>query len=116
MPRDPNNWNSDELRQRFEAFAARFNETSRPGPGGAAARPPADDYFASLRDLFTRDVTARDFRDLVGQDSEDTLRFFTREIDFSALERKPWYARYPAAVWKVFVALAFRLSPARRVV
>jgi serine phosphatase RsbU (regulator of sigma subunit) len=116
MPRDPNNWNSDELRQRFEAFAAGFKEKSHPGPGEATARPPADHYVASLRDLFTRDVTARDFQDLVGQDSEDTLRFFTREIDFSALERKPWYARYPAAAWKVFLALAFRLSPARRVI
>src|SRR5262249_13095030 len=66
-------------------------------------------------DLFTRDVTARDFQELVGRDPQDTYRFFTREIDFSSLEGKPWYERYPASAWKIFLALAFRLSPARRV-
>jgi phosphoserine phosphatase RsbU/P len=116
MPRDPNHWSSDELRQRFEAFSARFAERGRSGPAGAAAAPPADDYWQSLQDLFTRDVTARDFQDLVRRDGEDTWRFFTREIDFSALEQKPWFKRYPAAVWKVFLALAYRLSPARRVI
>jgi len=116
MPRDPNHWSSDELRQRFEAFAARFGEKGGPGPAGASPVPRADDYWTSLQDLFTRDVTARDFQDLVGRDREDTWRFFTREIDFSSLEHKPWYQRYPAAVWKVFLALAFRLSPARRVI
>src|SRR5437773_8343013 len=116
MPRDPNHWSSDELRQRFEAFSARFAEKGRPGPAGASAAPPADDYWKSLQDLFTRDVTARDFQDLVRRDGEDTWRFFTREIDFSGLERKPWYRRYPAGMWKVFLALAFRLSPARRVI
>src|SRR5207244_8241255 len=118
MPRDPNRWNhrQEELRQRFEAFAGRFAERARPAPG--AARPPlrSDDYLESLQDLFTRDVTARDFQDLVGRDSQDTLRFFTRELDFSDLEAKPWYARHPARVGRVFLALAFRLGPARRVI
>jgi serine phosphatase RsbU (regulator of sigma subunit) len=116
MPRDPNNWSSDELRHRFEAFAARFAEKARGGAAGVAGTPAADDYWQSLQDLFTRDVTARDFKDLVGRDSEDTWRFFTREIDFSGLEQKPWYQRYPAAAWKIFLALAYRLSPARRVI
>jgi len=116
MPRDPNHWSSEELRQRFEAFTARFAEKGRPGPAAASVAPLADDYWKSLQDLFTRDVTARDFQELVGRDSEDTWRFFTREIDFSGLQDKPWFARYPAMVWKVFLALAFRLSPARRVV
>src|SRR5437870_13502641 len=118
MPRDPNRWThrQEELRQRFEAFAGRVAERARPAPGAARPPPRSDDYMESLQDLFTRDVTARDFQDLVGRDSEDTLRFFTREIDFSDLEAKPWYARHPAKAWRVFLALAFRLSPARRVV
>jgi serine phosphatase RsbU (regulator of sigma subunit) len=117
MPRDPNRWNaqSEELRHRIEALTARFAEKSRPSPGGAPPRPPAEEYWESLQDLFTRDVTARDFQDLVGREPQDTLRFFTREIDFSSLEGKPWYERYPATAWKVFLAMAFRLSPARRV-
>lgn len=116
MPRDPNPWSNDELRQRFEKFAANFGEKARPGPAGTPSPPPSDDYWKSLQDLFTRDVTAREFRDLVGRDSEDTWRFFTREIDFSGLEQKPWFIRYPATAWKIFLASAFRLSPARRVI
>jgi len=116
MPRDPNNWSSEELKQRFEAFAARFAEKGHPGAAGAPAAPAPDDYWQSLQDLFTRDVTAREFRDLVGRDREDTWRFFTREIDFSGLDRKPWFARYPAMAWKIFLTMAFRLSPARRVI
>jgi serine phosphatase RsbU (regulator of sigma subunit) len=116
MPRDPNHWSTDELRQRFEAFAARFAEKAHPGPGAPSPGPPPDDYWASLQDLFTRDVTAREFQELVQRDSEDTWRFFTREIDFSGVQDKPWFARYPAMAWKVFLALAFRLSPARRVI
>jgi hypothetical protein len=109
----------DDLRQRFDALASRFAEKARPSPGPGAPPPTGDywaDHWASVQDLFTRDVTAREFEDLVGRDSEDTLRFFTREVDFSGLEGKPWYERYPLMVWKVFLAMAFRLSPARRVV
>lgn len=105
----------DDLRRRFEELAARIGEKSRPSAGAPGSPPPADDYWQSLQDLFTRDVTADHFKDLVSRDSEDTLRFFTREIDFSALACKPWYQRYPAMAWKVFHAMAFRLSPARRV-
>jgi len=108
MEKDPNHPHPtpDDLRRRFEEFAARFAEKSRPSPGAPGPAPAADDYWESLQDLFTRDVTARDFKDLVSRDSEDTLRFFTREIDFSALESKPWYERYPATAWKVFLAMA----------
>jgi phosphoserine phosphatase RsbU/P len=118
MNHDPKRWNAEteELRQRFEALAARFAEKARPAPGGPSRRPPAEEYWSSLQDLFTRDVTAGEFKDLVGREREDTLRFFTREVDFSALAAKPWWERYPAMAWKVFVAMAFRLSPARRVI
>src|SRR6185503_5487097 len=37
-----------------------------------------------------------------------------REIDFASLHRYRWYKRYPLAAWKVFLAVAYRLSPARR--
>jgi phosphoserine phosphatase RsbU/P len=117
MAKDPNHPHPapDDLRRRFEELAARIGEKSRSAAGGPTSAPPADDYWGSLQDLFTRDVTADHFKDLVSRDSEDTLRFFTREIDFSALASKPWYERYPATAWKVFLAMAFRLSPARRV-
>jgi serine phosphatase RsbU (regulator of sigma subunit) len=107
----------DDLRQRFDEFAARVGEKARPrsGPGrGPSAAPPSGDYWRSVQDLFTRDLSSADLEDLV-RDTPDAFRFFTREIDFASLERRPWFRRYPAAGWRVFLALAFRLSPARRV-
>jgi len=110
-----------DLRHRFEGFAARFGERSRPGgsppPPGAPHTPPAldEDYWDTLHQLFTRDVTARGLRELVEQDAHDTFQFFTREVDFASIAHRPWYERYPLALWKVFLATAYRLSPARRI-
>jgi serine phosphatase RsbU (regulator of sigma subunit) len=102
-------------RNRFDAFAARFTE--KPGPRKDPTPPPpgaTDDYWRGVQELFTRDVTERGLRELIQQDTPDTVRFFTREIDFAALSHLPWYKRYPLAVWRVFLHIAFRLSPARR--
>lgn len=108
----------DDLRHRFDEFAARVGERARPRarPGGAAGGALSDDYWENVQDLFTRDVSAREFRDLFTYDTEDTFRFFTREVDLAGVWSRPWYERYPMAVWKVFLATAFRLSPARRIV
>jgi serine phosphatase RsbU (regulator of sigma subunit) len=102
-------------RNRFDAFAARFTEKS----GGRRDPPPpppgaTDDPWRGIQELFTRDVTERGLRELVQQDTPDTVRFFTREVDFAALSHLPWYKRYPLAIWRVFLHIAFRLSPARR--
>jgi phosphoserine phosphatase RsbU/P len=106
----------DDLRHRFDAFAARVGEAarSRARPGGPGAL--SDDYWQNVQDLFTRDVSARAFRDLFGYDAQDAFRFFTREVDLERVWPRPWYQRYPIAAWKVFLATAFRLSPARRIV
>lgn len=106
----------DDLRHRFEAFASQFAERTRPRGSKAQARHALDQgYWESVQDLFTRDVTERGLRSLVAHEAQDTFRFFTREIDFAALRRLPWFKRYPAAVWQVFLATAFGLSPARRI-
>jgi hypothetical protein len=104
----------DDLRQRFDEFAARVGERARP-PRGPGAPPLTDDYWASVQDLFTRDLTSAAFEDLLQRDTPDAFRFFTKGIDLDSLARRPWYTRYPLAVWSVFLALAFRLSPARRI-
>jgi sigma-B regulation protein RsbU (phosphoserine phosphatase) len=104
-----------DLRQRFDAFAARFSEHPGGRPGAGAGAALSDDYWENVQALFTRDVTAKEFHDLVGYDTPDAWRYFSREIDFAALQAKPWYYRYPVTAWKVFLAMAFRLSPARRV-
>lgn len=59
-------------------------------------------------------MTSEGLQALVQQETRDTYRFFTREIDFDALRPRPWHERYPIAVWKVFQAMAYRLNPARR--
>lgn len=106
---------TDDLRQRFDEFAAKVGERARPrGPGGPAAPPPTGDYWSSVQDLFTRDLSSAAFEDLLQRDTPDAFRFFTKGIDLDSLGRRPWYERYPLAVWSVFLALAFRLSPARR--
>jgi serine phosphatase RsbU (regulator of sigma subunit) len=107
-----------DWRQRFDDFAARVGERSRAHarPGAPAAGALSDDYWHNVQDLFTRGVSAREFRDLFAQDTQDTFRFFTREVDLEGVWPRPWYQRYPLAAWKVFLATAFRLSPARRIV
>jgi len=105
-----------DLRHRFDAFAARFWEKAAPDRPASPSRPPADpdDYWESVQELFTRDVTERGLRELALTDAQDTFRYFTREVDLSGLGQKPWYKRYPLSVWRVYLHTAFRLSPARR--
>jgi serine phosphatase RsbU (regulator of sigma subunit) len=104
-----------DLKARFESFAARFTEKSQPSPPRTGVAPALkEDYWRSVQDLFTRDVTGRGLSELVRHDASETLRFFLREVDLDALQRLPWYERHPKALWKVFLAMAYRLSPARR--
>ena len=108
-----------DVRHRFDRFAARFAERVRPRPSGGAGarRPPAgsDGYWQNVQDLFTQDITERGLRELVEHEAQDTFRFFTRDVQLQDLERKPWYKRWPVSTWRVFLATAFRLSPARRI-
>jgi len=108
----------DDLRHRFDEFAAKVGEQARGRgrPGAAAPGALSDDYWTNVHDLFTRDVSARAFQDLFAYDAQDTFRFFTREVDLAPVWSRPWYQRYPMMAWKVFLATAFRLSPARRIV
>jgi len=108
-----------DVRHRFEQFTARFAERVRPR-GQAGARPggsPAsrDGYWQNVQDLFMQDVTERGLRELVEHEAQDTFRFFTRDVDLHDLEGKPWFKRWPISAWRVFLAIAFRLNPARRI-
>jgi hypothetical protein len=96
-------------RERFEELAARIG--SRPG-----GRPAlTDDYWQALRDLFTRDVTHQGLRELIEHEAQETFRFLTREVSLADLERLPFWRRHPKALWRFFLAVAYRLSPWRRV-
>jgi serine phosphatase RsbU (regulator of sigma subunit) len=108
-----------DVRHRFEQFAARFAERVRPRPAGGPGprRPPSssDGYWQNVQDLFLQGVTEKGLRELVEHEAHDTFRFFTRDVDLQDLGPKPWFKRWPLSVWRVFLATAFRLSPARRI-
>ena len=104
-----------DLRDRYDRFAAAFGaEMRRRGPRAARGTADQDQYWNAVHDLFTRDVTSQSLRALVEHETRETYHFFTREIDLSDLERRPWYERYSVAGWRVFEAMAYRLHPARR--
>lgn len=48
-------------------------------------------------------------------DAGETLRFFARDVELGPLLARPWYQRYPLIAFRVFLAMAYRLSPPRRV-
>ncbi len=100
---------------RLADFAARFEERTRPRADEARPRGLLKSVLYDLRDLFTKDVTRAGLRDLVRRDAQETFRFYTRTVDLDSLQTLPRYKRYPAAAWKIFVALAYRLSPPRRI-
>jgi serine phosphatase RsbU (regulator of sigma subunit) len=103
---------AESSRERFEELASRFGGTrTRPG-----ARPAlTEGYWQALKDLFTRDVTHAGLRQLLEYESQETFRFLTREVDVTDLAGLPWYERHPRSGWRFFLAVAFRLSPWRRV-
>jgi serine phosphatase RsbU (regulator of sigma subunit) len=102
---------AEKSRERFEDLAIRFRASQR------KAGPPAltEGYWQSLRDLFTRDVTPEGLRRLLQHEAHETFRFLTREVEVSDLAGLPWYQRHPRSFWRFFLAVAFRLSPWRRV-
>jgi len=109
---------SSGFSKRLADFEARFEERSRSRPRTSriGGRPRIiHTVIQDLGELFTRDVTREGLRDLVKRDARETYRFYTSTVDFESLRSLPRHKRYPAAAWKVFVALAYRLSPPRRI-
>ncbi len=104
----------ENQRSRFEAFTERFEEQASAIRAGRKAGT-LNSLYQNLYDLFTKDVTQEGLRDLVSRDPRAAFRFFTRNIDFKALEHLPWYRRYPEIVSRIFIALSYQLGPARRI-
>jgi sigma-B regulation protein RsbU (phosphoserine phosphatase) len=101
--------------KRLTDFSARFEEHGQARGPTIKSVGVLRTIMKDLRDLFTKDVTRAGLRDLVKRDAQETFRFYTRTVDLESLEKLRWFRRYPAAAWKVFVALAHRLSPPRRI-
>jgi sigma-B regulation protein RsbU (phosphoserine phosphatase) len=100
----------EELAERLGSGQGRASKGPRPAPG----RFWSDEDWRGLRELFTRDVTGHGLREF-HYETRDAYRFFVRELDFAGLETHPWYKRYPLMAWRIFLAMAYRLSPARRI-
>ncbi len=104
----------DSFREKLDEFAGRFDERMRDALKGKGPKALESTYW-NLRDLFTQGVTREGLKQLIEKDTRDTFRFLTSEVDFAALRQKPWYIRCPKTLWQVFLSLAYRLSPPRRV-
>jgi hypothetical protein len=102
---------AEKSRERFEGLAQRF------GPRARRPDRPAltEDYWESLRQLFTQDVTHQGLRILLQREAQDTFRFLTREVNLDDLSELPWHQRHPRTLWRFFLAVSYRLSPWRRV-
>jgi serine phosphatase RsbU (regulator of sigma subunit) len=102
---------AEKSRERFEDLAGRFRASAR------KAGPPAltEGYWQGLRDLFTRDLTPAGLRRLLQHEAQETFQFLTREVDLADLAGLPRHRRWPRSAWRFFLAVAFRLSPWRRV-
>ena len=101
-------------RRRFEELADRVGEKARPAGRRAESAAFEEGYWQELRDLFTRDLSSRELQRLLTHEARESLRYFVRELDFEALASLPWYKRHPRIAWRTFTAIAYRLSPARR--
>jgi phosphoserine phosphatase RsbU/P len=99
--------------RRLAKLATRFESRDEGTPAGAPRRLGRI-FIDDLHDLFTRDITREGLRDLVSRDAREAMRFYARTVDLRLLRSLPWYKRYPLAAWKIFIALAYRLSPPRR--
>jgi serine phosphatase RsbU (regulator of sigma subunit) len=105
---------AERTRERFDELASRFAAEARKARARSAPALDAD-YWKALQDLFTRDVTHEGLSALFRQETQDTFHFFTREIDLSDVQARPWHKRLPIALWRTFQAVAYRLSPWRRI-
>jgi sigma-B regulation protein RsbU (phosphoserine phosphatase) len=100
---------------RLSDFIAGFEK-----PSGASGPEPASMKFhhmfvRDLHELITRDLTRQALKDFVNRDARDTMRFYARAVDLESIRQLPWHRRYLIASWKIFVALAHKLNPPRRI-
>ena len=60
-------------------------------------------------------MTHQGLRELVEHEAQETFRFLTREVNLDDLAARPWHERWPKSALRFFLAVAYRLSPWRRV-
>ena len=108
------------IRQRLAEFEAFFQNKVQPEQQAPVSKsglvPALRSAVDSLRHLFTEGITREGLTELFRRETRETLQFFTRQVDLAPLRSSPWFKRYPRTLWIVFTAMAYRLSPPRRIV
>jgi hypothetical protein len=77
-------------------------------PTGARAR----EFF----EVYTRDLKASDLQRLFTRDAREAYEFFSRGVDRTGMDGRPWHVRAWNHARLFFLAFTLRLSPARRAI
>jgi sigma-B regulation protein RsbU (phosphoserine phosphatase) len=101
--------------KRLARFIASFEQRSDESGAEPAQMKFRHAFLRDLHELFTRDLTREGLRDLINRDARETMRFYASAVDLESIRHRPRYQRYPIAAWKIFVALAHKLNPPRRI-
>ena len=75
-------------------------------------RPDKGRFFKA----YTRGLNTTDLGRLFTRDAPDAYRFFSRSVDFDALQKLPWHKRALSSARMLFLAFTLRLTPARRLI
>ena len=65
---------------------------------------------------YTQGLTTSELERLFTRDTPEAYRFFTRTVDFEALNKLPWHRRVLAQARLLFLAFTLKLTPARRAI
>ncbi len=106
------------LNQHLNNLLGRLEDTTKKAASDrrvASGAKVFEEAFKNVGRLFTQGVTGEGIRNLLRREARETIQFFTSRIDFAALRRLPPIKRHLIAAWEIFCAIAYRLSPPRRV-
>jgi phosphoserine phosphatase RsbU/P len=67
-------------------------------------------------ETYTRGLTKADLERLFTRDTLEAYKFFSRNIDFDELKKRPWHLRMLGHARLLFLAFTLKLTPARRLI
>jgi len=67
-------------------------------------------------ETYTRGLTKEDLERLFTRDTLEAYKFFSRNIDFAELDKRPWHTRMLGKARLLFLAFTLKLTPARRLI
>ena len=76
--------------------------------------PPLPRTPSGLFSAYTQGLSSTELERIFTRDTADAYRFFSRHLDFDALQKLPWHRRVFTQTRLVFLAFTMKLSPGRR--